>query len=91
MGEWNRPRSRAFTIGELTHLERTYSGLLAVKAHLLEIQEYQEMSALFPTFLSLGKRVKRLLTTDVKTIWQAVEPSEQEIQLTEFQLTYPHW
>jgi hypothetical protein len=52
------------------------------------------MSALFPTFLSLGKRIKRLLATDVKSIWQSLEEtSEQEMQLTEFQLVviYPHW
>jgi len=54
--------------------------LLAVKARLLEIQEHQEMSALFPTFLSLGKRIKRLLATDVKSIWQAVEELQEPIQ-----------
>jgi hypothetical protein len=31
--------------------------LLAVKAHLQALKEHQEMSALFPTFLSLGKRI----------------------------------
>jgi len=40
------------------------------------------MSALFPSFLSLGQRLKRLLATDVKSVWQAVEklqePTEQE-------------
>jgi hypothetical protein len=55
---------------------------LALKAHLLEVQEHQEMSALFPSFLSLGQRLKRLLATDVKSVWQAVEklqePTEQE-------------
>ena len=52
------------------------------------------MSALFPSFLSLGQRIKRLLATDVKAIWQSLEEkSEQEMQLTEFQpvLIYPHW
>jgi hypothetical protein len=44
---------------------------------LLEIQEHQEMSALFPTFLSLGQRLKRLLATDVKSIWQALEELQE--------------
>ena len=35
------------------------------------------MSALFPTFLSLGQRLKRLLATDVKSIWQAVEELQE--------------
>jgi hypothetical protein len=56
--------------------------LLAVKARLLEIQEHQEMSALFPSFLSLGQRIKRLLATDIKGILQVLEgsvaPTEQE-------------
>jgi hypothetical protein len=56
--------------------------LLALKARLLEIQEHQEMSALFPSFLSLGQRIKRLLATDIKGILQALEgsvaPTEQE-------------
>jgi hypothetical protein len=51
--------------------------LLAVKARLLEIQEYQEMSALFPTFLNLGKRIKRLLATDIKSIGQALENTQE--------------
>jgi hypothetical protein len=46
---------------------------LAVKANLLEVQEHQEMSALFPSFLGLGQRLKRLLATDIKSIWQALE------------------
>ena len=48
------------------------------------------MSALFPSFLSLGKRLKRLLATDIKTIWQALDTSEQE---DDFQLVtpYPYW
>jgi hypothetical protein len=47
------------------------------------------MSALFPTFLSLGKRIKSLLATDIKSIWQSLEVSEQT---NDFQLTaYPHW
>jgi hypothetical protein len=54
--------------------------LLVVKARLLEIQEYQEMSALFPTFLSLGKRIKRLLATDIKSIWQALEESPDLVE-----------
>jgi hypothetical protein len=54
--------------------------LLAVKARLLEVKEYQEMSALFPTFLSLRKRLKRLLATDVKSIWQAVEELQEPTQ-----------
>jgi hypothetical protein len=54
--------------------------LLAVKARLLEVQEHQEMSALFPTFLSLGKRIKRLLATDVKAVWQALEESAEPTQ-----------
>jgi hypothetical protein len=53
---------------------------LAVKARLLEIQEYQEMSALFPTFLSLGKRIKRLLATDVKSIWQGLKESPDLVE-----------
>jgi hypothetical protein len=67
---------------------------LAVKAHLQALKEQEEMSALFPSFLSLGQRIKRLLATDVKAIWQSLEEkSEQEMQLTEFQpvLIYPHW
>ena len=35
------------------------------------------MSALFPSFLSLGQRLKRLLATDVKPIWQAVEELQE--------------
>jgi hypothetical protein len=54
--------------------------LLVVKARLLEIQEYQEMSALFPTFLSLGKRIKLLLATDVKSIWQGLKESPDLIE-----------
>ena len=38
------------------------------------------MSVLFPTFLSLGKRIKRLLATDVKSIWQALEESAEPTQ-----------
>jgi hypothetical protein len=38
------------------------------------------MSALFPTFLSLGQRIKRLLTTDIKSIWQALEESPEPTQ-----------
>ncbi len=38
------------------------------------------MSALFPTFLSLGKRIKRLLATDVKAVWQALEESAEPTQ-----------
>jgi hypothetical protein len=34
------------------------------------------MSALFPSFLSLGQRINRLLATDIKSIWQALEKSE---------------
>ena len=80
MGEWSKSRSRAFTLRQLAQLERTYSRLLAVKARLLEIQEYQKMSALFPTFLSLGKRIKRLLATDIKSIWQALEDTQEPTQ-----------
>jgi hypothetical protein len=54
--------------------------LLAVKARLQEIQEYQQMSVLFPSFLSLGKRIKRLLATDIKSIWQALEESQEPTQ-----------
>jgi hypothetical protein len=53
---------------------------LAVKARLLEIQEHQEMSALFPTFLSLGQRLKRLLATDVKSIWQGLNESPDLVE-----------
>jgi hypothetical protein len=35
------------------------------------------MSALFPTFLSLGQRIKRLLATDIKSIWQALEDTQE--------------
>ncbi len=31
------------------------------------------MSALFPSFLSLGKRIKQLLATDIKSLWQTLE------------------
>jgi hypothetical protein len=31
------------------------------------------MSALFPTFTSIWQRAKRLLMTDTRDIWQAVE------------------
>jgi hypothetical protein len=54
--------------------------LLAVKARWLEIQEHQEMSALFPTFLSLGKRIKSLLATDIKTIWQELKESPDLVE-----------
>ncbi len=47
------------------------------------------MSALFPTFLSLGQRLKRLLASDVKSIWQSLEDTQQE---NDFELTaYLHW
>jgi hypothetical protein len=65
-----------------------------IQAHFEDYYTEKQMSALFPTFLSLGKRIKRLLATDVKAIWQSLEEtSEQEMQLTEFQLVviYPHW
>jgi hypothetical protein len=74
LGQW--ATHRPLTPRELTELERLYIRLLAVKAHLLEIQERQEMSALFPSFLSLGQRINRLLATDIKSIWQALEKSE---------------
>jgi hypothetical protein len=54
--------------------------LLAVKAHLVELKEPQKMSTLFPTFLSLGQRIKRLLATDIKSIWQALEESQEPTQ-----------
>jgi hypothetical protein len=54
--------------------------LLAVKAHLQASKDYQQMSALFPSFLSLGKRIKRLLATDVKFIWQALENTQEPTQ-----------
>ena len=73
MVERSKPRIRAFTTGELAQLERTYSRLLAVREH-------QEMSALFPTFLSLGQRIKRLLATDIKSIWQALELPQEPNQ-----------
>jgi hypothetical protein len=38
------------------------------------------MSALFPTFLSLGKRIKRLLATDIESIWQALEDTQEPTQ-----------
>jgi len=38
------------------------------------------MSVLFPSFLSLGKRIKRLLATDIKSIWQALEESQEPTQ-----------
>jgi hypothetical protein len=50
------------------------------------------MSALFPTFTSIWQRAKRLLMTDTRDIWQALETSEQENQTTEFQpVTYLYW
>jgi hypothetical protein len=55
--------------------------LLVVKARLLEIQEHQEMSTLFPTFLSLGQRLKRLLATDVKSIWQGLNESSDLVEV----------
>jgi hypothetical protein len=54
--------------------------LLAVKTHLQASKEYQQMSALFPSFLSLGKRIKRLLATDIKSIWQALEDTQEPTQ-----------
>jgi hypothetical protein len=53
---------------------------LAVKAHLQASKEHQQMSALFPSFLSFGKRIKRLLATDIKSIWQALEESQEPTQ-----------
>ncbi len=38
------------------------------------------MSALFPSFLSLGKCIKRLLATDIKTIWQRLEESPDLVE-----------
>jgi hypothetical protein len=50
------------------------------------------MSALFPTFTSIWQRAKRLLMTDTRDIWQALEASEQENQTTDFQpVTYLYW
>jgi hypothetical protein len=80
LGKWGQAGSRAFTLRELAELERTYRRLLAVKAHLKALKENQEMSALFPTFLSLGQRIKRLLATDIKSIWQALEESREPTQ-----------
>jgi len=50
------------------------------------------MSALFPTFLSLGKRIKRLLATDVKAVWQALGESAEPAQEVFFDgyLHHPH-
>jgi hypothetical protein len=48
------------------------------------------MSALFPTFLSLGQRLKRLLASDVKSIWQALDTSEQEDDFLPV-ATYLYW
>jgi hypothetical protein len=47
--------------------------LLAIKTRLIEATEHQEMSALFPTFTSIWQRAKRLLSTDTREIWQALE------------------
>ena len=47
------------------------------------------MSTLFPTFLSLGQRLKRLLASDVKSIWQALD-SEQEDNFLPV-ATYLYW
>jgi hypothetical protein len=57
---------------------------LAVKAHLQALKEHQEMSALFPSFLSLGKRIKRLLASDIKSIWQALEDTQEPTGLEFF-------
>jgi hypothetical protein len=54
--------------------------LLAVKAHLQALKEHQQMSVLFPSFLSLGQRLKRLLATDIKSIWQALEDTQEPTQ-----------
>ncbi len=40
-------------------------------------QSEKQMAALFPTFLSLGKRIKSLLATDIKSIWQALEVTQE--------------
>jgi hypothetical protein len=45
------------------------------------LKEHQEMSALFPTFLSLGQRLKRLLATDVKSIWQGLNESPDLVEV----------
>jgi len=50
-------------------------------------QREKEMSALFPSFLSLGQRLKRLLASDVKTIWQVLEDTQQE---NDFQVVAPY-
>jgi hypothetical protein len=80
LAEWSQPGSRAYTTRELDELQRTHNKLLVVKARLLEVQEHQQMSTLFPTFLSLGKRIKRLLATDIKSIWQALEDTQEPTQ-----------
>jgi hypothetical protein len=50
-------------------------------------QREKEMSTLFPTFLSLGQRLKRLLATDIKSIWQSLEDTQQE---NDFQVVAPY-
>jgi hypothetical protein len=39
------------------------------------------MSVLFPSFLSLGKRIKSLLATDVKSIWQELKESPDLVEV----------
>ncbi len=47
------------------------------------------MSALFPTFLSLGQRLKRLLASDVKSIWQVLDGEQKDDFLPV--TTYLYW
>jgi hypothetical protein len=53
---------------------------LAIKAHLLEVKEGQEMTTLFPTFTSWLQRAKRFLATDSRDIWQHLYEDDQRYQ-----------
>jgi hypothetical protein len=52
-------------------------------------QREKEMSALFPTFLSLGQRLKRLLASDIKSIWQVLDGEQEDNFLPV--TTYLYW
>jgi hypothetical protein len=53
---------------------------LAIKAHLLEVKEGQEMTTLFPTFTGWLQRAKRFLATDSRDIWQRLYEDDQRYQ-----------
>jgi hypothetical protein len=53
---------------------------LAIKAHLLEVKEGEQMTTLFPTFTSWLQRAKRFLAADSRDIWERLLEDDQRYQ-----------